>query len=256
MPYTGVVKSIGKEYGFIECAQTFALYQRDAFLNKALMGENIYYNLSMGERIGFDVTEDQKGQPQAVNVTQSGKGGAPKGKGGFAPSAGKGKGGGGGGGGGMNKPDWMPADAQPVTLYNKPGWFVSQESINAQAYYGGGAVLSSRKRAAPDMGGAGTFAKKPAQMGQFSVPSTPNPGLDMNEQVFQGAIKHPPNPNTGYGFVQEDTISQMYGGKDAFLHIKHCPWAQDMNLQVGDMVQFNVIEDEKGNPQVTRVTKV
>ena len=37
----------------------------------------------------------------------------------FAPSAGKGKGG--GGGGGMNKPDWMPADAQPVTLYNKPG---------------------------------------------------------------------------------------------------------------------------------------
>ena len=21
----------------------------------------------------------------------------------------------------MNKPDWMPADAQPVTLYNKPG---------------------------------------------------------------------------------------------------------------------------------------
>ena len=28
--------------------------------------------------------------------------------------------------------------------------------------------------------------------------------------------------------------------------------AQDMNLQVGDMVQFNVIEDEKGNPQVVQ----
>ena len=32
----------------------------------------------------------------------------------------------------MFKPDYMPADAQPVTLFGKPGWFVSQESIDAQ----------------------------------------------------------------------------------------------------------------------------
>ena len=82
MSYQGVVKSIGRDFGFIECPGIYATYQRDVFLNKALIGEAQYLNLSVGEQLAFDVTEDHKGQPQAVNIQQSGKAGAvSKGKG-------------------------------------------------------------------------------------------------------------------------------------------------------------------------------
>jgi cold shock CspA family protein len=152
----------------------------------------------------------------------------------------------------MLKPDYMPADAQPVTLFGKPGWFVSQESIDAQG------MAQQWKRPAQDAWGMGKggkgFGGAPKRPAMATAP-VENPGLIPEEQIYTGTVKHNINPNTGYGFVQDDTVTMMYPGKDAFLHIKYCPWAADMGLNIGDSVMFNLLEDEQGNPQVKRIVK-
>jgi cold shock CspA family protein len=89
------------------------------------------------------------------------------------------------------------------------------------------------------------------------TPSAPveNPGLIESEQIFTGTIKHVPSGKTGYGFIQDHSVSALYGGKDAFLHLAVCPWVEQMNLQMGDVVSFNVELNEKGAPQVKRIIR-
>jgi cold shock CspA family protein len=139
-----------------------------------------------------------------------------------------------------------------VSLFGKPGWFVSQESIDAQVM----PAPMAWKRPAQDFGGKGGKGfggapKRPAMAGVASE----NPGLEDGEPVYNGVVKHNINPSTGYGFVQDDTVAMLYPGKDAFLHVKYCPWAADMGLNIGDSVMFNLLEDEQGNPQVKRIVK-
>ena len=97
MAYKGVVKGMGKDYGFIECPEVYANYQRDVFINKVLVGDDVYWFINKGDTVSFDVTEDQKGQPQAVNLVQlvnakTGQPPVPKGKGPSEELANAGKG--------------------------------------------------------------------------------------------------------------------------------------------------------------------
>lgn len=82
-----------------------------------------------------------------------------------------------------------------------------------------------------------------------------NPGLDGNEVAYSGTVKHAVNPNTGYGFIASEGIQVLYPGKDVFLHQKLCPWVNDMNLSVGESVQFNFIVNSNGLPQVNRIVR-
>jgi len=63
--YTGRIKSFSNEkgYGFIECAQTYQLFQRDVFLHKAQMGD-----LEVGAMVMFSCEENKKRMPQAKDV--------------------------------------------------------------------------------------------------------------------------------------------------------------------------------------------
>ena len=60
-----------------------------------------------------------------------------------------------------------------------------------------------------------------------------NPGLIPEEQIYTGTVKHNINPNTGYGFVQDDTVTMMspaWLGRHAYialtfayiLRLEHC----------------------------------
>lgn len=199
-----------------------------------------------------------------------------------------------------DRPPFLPSDAQQVTLFEKLGWFVSQESCTrfmegmkaAQAMGGGGSVAMSSydagpqqmKRAADPYGGKGDYGGYGASYGydggkgdySWGKPSgkgkdasggkpamkqprmeveagpTENPGLIEGDFIYTGIVKNPPDPVTGYGFIECEEI----GSKDAFLHIQRCPWVKTMNLQAGEAVLFNVAEQPKDEPQVKRIIRV
>ena len=35
-----------------------------------------------------------------------------------------------------------------------------------------------------------------------------------------------------------------------------CPWVKDMNLQTGDSVAFNLADEPRDEPQITRIVKL
>jgi cold shock CspA family protein len=273
MSYQGTIKSMGKDYGFIDCPPVSAQYGRDVFIHKAMVGIDMYTSLNQGEVVKFELVEDAKGQPTAGNIQIAGKGGGPpkgapgmmKGKG--PPMGGfKGKGPppAAQGGSPYPRPSWMPAAGQLVTLGDGVGWFIPVEAIEPEYpqavpfhAMAGPPMMAGMKR--PAEKGWDMAPKKPKGGGKgFKGPPGPaaeNPGLDESAQAFTGTIKHVPNGTTGYGFIQDDNVAALYGGKDAFLHMAVCPWVEQMELQIGDIVHFNVELNEKQAPQVTRIVK-
>ena len=67
-PYTGTVKSLHDKYGFIICQEVYEMYGRDTFINRALTGEITYGMLNVGQTVTFDVSENPRGEPVAVNI--------------------------------------------------------------------------------------------------------------------------------------------------------------------------------------------
>merc|ERR1719162_703968 len=84
--HQGLIKSFNAEkgFGFIECAETYAQYQRDVFLHKTQIGE-----MSVGQYVTFTCEVNKQEMPQAKDVQPIG--GAP----GQPAHEGKGKGKGG-----------------------------------------------------------------------------------------------------------------------------------------------------------------
>ena len=65
-PFVGVIRSKTEKYGFIQCAETYAIYGKDIFLMPSLCG-GIYDSLMQDEEVTFDVEQDDKGI-RAINV--------------------------------------------------------------------------------------------------------------------------------------------------------------------------------------------
>jgi cold shock CspA family protein len=63
--YHGVVKSIGKSYGFIKCEDTYGLYNQDVYASADALAKS---NCSIGNEMLFEVTVTPDGQPQAFNI--------------------------------------------------------------------------------------------------------------------------------------------------------------------------------------------
>jgi hypothetical protein len=83
--FSGTVKSLGKEFGFVECAELKEQYGKDTFINRALTGWDAYAALNVGELITFDCSINPKGDPVAVNIN-----GIPPAKGPLSAHGGKG----------------------------------------------------------------------------------------------------------------------------------------------------------------------
>lgn len=84
--YRGKIKSFNPEkgFGFIDCAETYAQFNRDVFLHKAQFGD-----MAVGTEVTFSVETNKQGMPQAKDLQVFGTAGGATGKGG----RGKGKGG-------------------------------------------------------------------------------------------------------------------------------------------------------------------
>lgn len=90
--YRGRIKSfnVEKGFGFIECPETFAQFNRDVFLHKAQFGE-----MTVGTEVTFQVETNKQGMPQAKDLAPLGQSVPPasSGKGRGKGKAGRGKGG-------------------------------------------------------------------------------------------------------------------------------------------------------------------
>jgi cold shock CspA family protein len=65
--FLGVIKSfrpLPQGFGFIECAETFARFQRDVFLHHSQIGR-----CTVGQNVSFMISTNSSGQPQANKVT-------------------------------------------------------------------------------------------------------------------------------------------------------------------------------------------
>jgi hypothetical protein len=64
--YEGTLKSVSAKngYGFLDCPETFNLYQRDVYVDK----ERLPLDASQGDRFRFTVEMSEKGQPKAGNL--------------------------------------------------------------------------------------------------------------------------------------------------------------------------------------------
>jgi len=87
--YSGRIKSFNSEkgFGFIECPQTYAQYNRDVFLHKAHIGD-----LSVGAMVTFACEVNKQGWPQAKDVAPIGGSASMSPTGGKIGDGGKGKG--------------------------------------------------------------------------------------------------------------------------------------------------------------------
>jgi len=97
--YRGTIKSFNPEkgFGFIECAETYAQFNRDVFLHKAQFGD-----MTVNTEVTFLVETNKQGMPQAKDLQVFGTAGGAKGSAGKG-GRGKGKGGRGKGGKGEAK---------------------------------------------------------------------------------------------------------------------------------------------------------
>mmetsp|Transcript_89934 Transcript_89934/g.226153 ORF Transcript_89934/g.226153 Transcript_89934/m.226153 type:complete len:382 (-) Transcript_89934:457-1602(-) len=86
--FQGRIKSFNSEkgFGFIECAHTYAQYNRDVFLHKAQIGD-----MTVGTLVTFTCEVNKQGMPQAKDIQPMGAFAAVGGKG-AAGGKGKGKG--------------------------------------------------------------------------------------------------------------------------------------------------------------------
>jgi cold shock CspA family protein len=274
MANKGTVKSMGREFGFINCAETHAVYGRDVFIQKLNISEALWNSLQTGQGVTFDVTLDAKAQPQAMNVTITSQGDPSAKKGGKDKGWGKGKkgweasdpyagygdawggdGGYGGKGGGYPPPEavGLPPQSQMVSLQGQAGYFVPMSVLSPMAPYGAAPGGGGKKRPADEMdGGKGGKGGKGWGDSKFPRPAVPNPGLDPEQQTFSGVMKGRLNMQTGYGFIQSDEVGMMYPGKDVFVHSKMCPWVESMTLEKDTKVQFQYVEKD-GAPQCVRI---
>mmetsp|Transcript_24394 Transcript_24394/g.44772 ORF Transcript_24394/g.44772 Transcript_24394/m.44772 type:complete len:321 (-) Transcript_24394:142-1104(-) len=64
--YVGALKSLGDDYGFIDCPETLSEYGRDVYVSRALVPESS----RVGDALTFTVFVNVKGQPQARQVAR------------------------------------------------------------------------------------------------------------------------------------------------------------------------------------------
>jgi len=99
--FAGRIKSFNAEkgFGFIECAHTYAQYNRDVFLHKAILAQ--IGDMPVGAFVTFTCEVNKQGMPQAKEVAQIGA--PPQAPAGAGGAVGKGGKGGEGGGKGKSK---------------------------------------------------------------------------------------------------------------------------------------------------------
>jgi cold shock CspA family protein len=281
MSFVGVIKNINyiSGTGFVDCAETYELYQRDVFIHKLIIGAPHYNAIRKGEVVLFKCQldksrGDKRGMPQVTCLTNDR----------LELAALEGR---------LEElewedfqPEWPPdltkgftlpeeekqaqliASMAPQIMVLPDGqlcYVVPQAKANinipvAEEYNPNlNAYRKKNGYSLPDLGESRKRDANVATMFDTKVTKyrkdfIPNPGLDYEFPSFRGIVSTAPDEETGFGFISScDSVGQF--NRDVFLHRKECPWVHFMDLEKGDPVIFQV-KHNADRPYVTRVLKV
>jgi len=255
MTFVGVVKQAKPEhgYGFIDCKETHALYGRDIFVHKDIVGHDVFRALRKGEVVQFRMQLDEKDQPQAASITND--------RIELAESQGR-----------LHElatevytPPWPPnlnirikrtyqEKVEEAMASMKPQLMVLPDQ---QIVYIVPLTVPQEKKTAPqETTMFGTDQQQTMYDSQVRNPYrhdyVANPGLDPALPTYRGRVTQPPDSAKGFGFVTSREMQEKYG-RDAFLHNKNCPWLHHIELlEKNEEVLFQINLADKGRPSVVR----
>jgi cold shock CspA family protein len=227
--FYGTIKTINEAsgFGFIQCEESHSIYGRDVFIHKQNTSA-VFGQLMKGQQVRFTFNVDEKGHPRASKVYLV-----------------------------KSPPSYDSYDAyQPAQRYEVArAWAPPQPVVQFQAI----SAPFQPADAWPAQAGWSKRSRPEVEVSEEILPDgkrvrhAENPGISSQVPTFTGHIKTKPDSEKGFGFVECEEIKQEFN-KDAFLHFSDCPWADTMDLQVGDPVLFNV--DSGRNPKDIRVVRI
>lgn len=271
--YLGTIKSFNpqKGWGFVECAETAAIYGKDILVPKdelggttVVPGQRVYFSVAQG-RTGPIATDIQLLVPAGqMRAQQAAVFSAPmlpappsfnaRAFAGASPGPGSST-------GSRNPKPTKAVDAGEnlcgviksydeakgfgfitgealVNIYKKDV-YLSKAAVRGQAVSPGDQVMFS-----VDMGQKGPMASNVSMLpgGTFGTEGATG-------NVFSGHIKSF-NAEKGWGFVTSDETMNLFG-KDLFLHKREL--SSDAAPSPGDQVQFTVQLSAQGRPEAARV---
>jgi len=269
-------------HGFVACAETSEQFGRDVFLHSKLAER-----LQVGQKVLFGVSMNDKGMPQAVDVTledgadvmsgdvvqQAGKG---CGKGGwsfptgqrffdllmpeFAPAIQTGK------GQSVAAALWEAAQLMGVDndlrmqlmaksapqekgYYEPKGWGKGgwDDPWDSKGCSYGKKGGGKHKNHSAPYGGSGGLDGGAGEGGSGKGRS--GGGTPQSGGPYDGVVKSIKSSDPAHGFVTCEDTQQIYG-RDVFLHSQ-----QVSELEVGSRVQFEVMLNARGMPQAHNLVK-
>jgi len=278
--FIGMIKSYnsGNGYGFVECAETFAIYGRDIFLHRT---EYEACGVDVGSQVRFTIVLSEKAQPRAVNVgrhsgppvqTTVNAGNLHSMQANMRGEL------------GMGMPIKRPAPGVgrdgrlfgQIRTFNQEKGFGFIQSDQSLRMYGVADVFLHYTAAINfRVGDFVTFEVATGESGKpqaknliksdqqappplISRPPPPRPPVMMQgprggefnmQKEYSGVIKSY-NPEKGYGFIDCEEVKRHFG-RDVFLSKGE---VDRWGLEVGEDVTF-IVKLEKGNPQADVVGK-
>jgi len=251
-PFQGILKKVGKKFGFIKCEAVEREFQKDVFVSNHVipLGSNV-----IGSKVNFKLKLSEKGEPQADNLTifsQPQRGfGSQK-----APTHYK--------DGNSEDDKYSQANGKNGSGYGH----IDNRNGNA---YGTGSNNTNRLMANRRSGGNGNFHfRGVANPKNTNIFNNGNPLLSQSQQRGYAGLSHMNNnsgytnqhnsgsinqiysgvlkglfPDKMYGFIACQEVHQQWG-RDVFLDREEIEMAP--NLTVGVELDFVLSINEKGQP--------
>jgi len=257
--YVGFLKSFSSRagYGFLECAQSYADWQVDVFIHKSM----VRTPWQLGQPCEFSVTMNNRGQPQAMDVSwlpalpvrkpPVAKGGAAHPSPGVVlavgPESRRRDGGGSGASGSAGASSPLPLGATSTPLGASNG-AVAERAPPATA-------LPPPLAPNQEPGGEGAAASElrtPSPTGDLQ-PAVRSAGIgtrdaDAHQNTWRLGTLKSFSPAQGYGFIACDEIHHVYT-RDVYFDK-----SQMGSLWLfGATVEFKVIHNSRGHPQARQV---
>eukprot|EP00930_Biecheleria_cincta_P059898 TRINITY_DN45611_c0_g1_i1.p1 TRINITY_DN45611_c0_g1~~TRINITY_DN45611_c0_g1_i1.p1 ORF type:complete len:550 (-),score=55.81 TRINITY_DN45611_c0_g1_i1:23-1672(-) len=252
--FTGTIISFNPEkgWGYINSPDLLAKYGKDVFLHRDYIDGN--QDLRVNDEVRFDVTLNEKGMPQARNITptnpsHAGNAHQPKINEqrftgtivSFNPKSGWGY---------INSPSLFDKYGKDVFLhrdYIEPGF---------GAAIGDAVSFSIELRESDGMPQARTIRSQARQQKPLRIPRAQVPPQFMPSRAaspmrprYSGRVVSF-NPAKGWGYINSPALMNQFG-KDVFLHSDYI--SQGTTFNVNDTVSFSIELNEKGMPQAREI---
>eukprot|EP00933_Yihiella_yeosuensis_P040307 TRINITY_DN34587_c0_g1_i1.p1 TRINITY_DN34587_c0_g1~~TRINITY_DN34587_c0_g1_i1.p1 ORF type:complete len:895 (-),score=189.20 TRINITY_DN34587_c0_g1_i1:54-2738(-) len=233
--YHGIIVSLNssKGHAFIRCSDTFVEYGCDIFVPLRILDD---LKLGLGDGVSFEIKENNKKQPQAINLRASTSPETPSSPSGSAAERFTGV----------------------LKVYHKEkgyGFIRSQEMVENKRYSGQDVFVHQnqiRKFAAGDHVSFTVKVNKKGGPQAYDLKAAQAPEEDKGELVFHEGVLKKVDKEKGFAFIFCQEMMDEYGG-DVFATVKQL---EGRGLLLGDRVRFSVKVNKRGKPEASNLEAI